>query len=221
MSILIKFSGEFFQPSDSMSLDGEKFLDQIVQIDPCYIVTGGGNRLRGRDSNYDRNAADNIGVLSTLMNAFILKENLRLRGKESVVFSHFNDFGEPYDANKAKQAIKDGKFVIFGSGLGKVGYISTDTASVIKALEVGACGIIKITKIGGVFDKIPLEKDSKLLDFVSYDFLLQKGYEVLDLPALALAKGNNLSVAVMDIKNFTAFLNGEKVGSIIGSDFRK
>ena len=221
MSILIKFSGAFFTPSDSMSLEGEKFLDQIVQIDPCYIVTGGGNRLRGRDSNYDRNAADNIGVLSTLMNAFILKENFRLRGKEAVIFSHFSDFGIPYDPSKAKQAIKDGKFVIFGSGLGKVGYVSTDTASVIKALEVGAAGVVKITKVGGVFDKLPIDENSKLLDFVSYDFLLEKGFDVLDLPALALAKCNNLSVAVMDVQSFRSFLKGEKVGSIIGSDFRK
>lgn len=221
MNILIKFSGEFFDQKDDMSQEGHDFLNHFKPGQNCYVVIGGGNRVRGRDSKHQQPASDNIGIISTLMNGFVLKENLLARGFKAKLFSHFIGFGDLYAHRDAIEAHKNGNWVIFASGLGKVGYISTDVNSVIKALEVGAHGVIKITKSGGVYDRDPKLGEANLLPHVTHQEAIEKKLAVMDIAAMAIAADNNLPIAVITSHDFEKFMNGQKVGSVIGKDWRK
>lgn len=220
MNILIKFSGEFFTAQDELTPEGKSWLQNLMKFKRGYIVTGGGNRIRGRNSEYSRNAADNLGVLSTLMNAFILQENMRRANLKVKIFSHFFQFGEYYDPELAKSAFEEHNWIIFGSGLGKVGYVSTDLNSVIKALEVGAKAIIKISNACGVWDKDPKLAGAKLISNISHDEVIARKLHVLDFSALEIAAENKLPIAIIGIQDFSAFISGENVGSIIGTDWR-
>lgn len=221
MNILIKFSGEFFDTKDDLSPEGRDFLNQFKPDQHCYVVIGGGNRMRGRDSRHKQPASDNIGVISTLMNGFILKENLLDRGYKVKLFSHFVGFGDLYYHRAAIEAYNHGNWVIFASGLGKVGYISTDVNSVIKGLEVGVEAVVKITKSGGVFDKDPKLGVATLIEHISHQEVIEKRLAVMDIAAIAIAAENDLSIAVMTAHDFPKFMAGQNVGSIIGKDFRK
>lgn len=221
MNLLIKFSGEFFDSKDVLSSIGKEFLETMKDVERAYIVIGGGNRIRGRSAAYHRPGSDRIGVISTLMNGFILKEYLETMGKNVELFSHFNDFGKMYDYQAAKLAFEDHKWVIFAGGLGKVAYISTDVNSVIKALEVGAHAVVKLIKEFGVYDKDPSKfPDAKLISNLTHDQVLEQKLPVMDYAAIAIANENDLPIAVMNILDLPKFLANEKVGSIIGKDWR-
>lgn len=221
MNLLIKFSGEFFESKDDLTQQGKDFLDCLSKEDNAYIVIGGGNRIRGRDSNYCRNASDNIGVISTLMNGYILKENMIQRKFKVKLFSHFQDFGTYYTPKDAIRAHEKGNWVILASGLGRVGYVSTDLSSVIKALETKADAVIKITQSDGIYDKDPKYPDAKFIENISHAEVLTKQLAVMDAAAVAIASEHDLPIAILNIKDFDRFMKGEKVGSIIGIDWRK
>lgn len=221
MNLLIKFSGEFFDAKDDLTSEGKELLNLIKESNRGYVVIGGGNRIRGRDSWYSRTGSDNIGVISTLMNGFILKEHLKHHEKKVKLFSHFIGFGNLYNPKDAIEAFESDHWVILASGLGRVSYVSTDLSSVIKALEVKANAVVKITKSGGVFDSDPkFNKDAKIIKNISHDEVLQKNLSVMDLSAIAIAAENQLPIAVMNVCDFKQFLNNENVGSIIGKDWR-
>lgn len=223
MNVLMKISGEFFTAKDDLTPQGVKFLNELKdhEINSGYIVVGGGNRLRGKESSYERNASDNIGVLSTLMNGFVLKECFKKIGFESEVFSHFSNMGIFYSANKAKQTFQKGKWVILTTGLGHVGYVSTDLSSVIKSLELSVDGLVKVTKVNGIYNKDPLKEDSKLISKISYNEVFEKKIKVMDLSAMAIAWENELSIGICGVDNFADFIVGKNVGTIVGKEFRK
>jgi len=221
MNILIKFSGEFFDAKDDLTNEGKKILEVLNKSDTGYIVVGGGNRIRGRSSSYCRNASDNIGVISTLMNGFILKEHMIQKGLNVQLFSHFSDFGKHYVPKDAIRSYEKGNWVILASGLGRVGYISTDLSSVIKALELKVDGVIKITKTGGLYDKDPkTNKGAKFISHIKHDEVLNNRLAVMDLAAVAIAAENNLPIAIVSISEFADFINKKPVGSMIGKDWR-
>jgi uridylate kinase len=221
MNLLIKFSGEFFDSKDSLSNIGKEFLESMKDVERAYVVIGGGNRIRGRSAAYHRPGSDRIGVLSTLMNGFILKEYLENTGRKVAIFSHFADFGRVYDYQQAKAEFEDHKWVIFAGGLGRVAYVSTDVNSVIKALEVGANAVVKLTKEYGVYDKDPSKfEDANLIPHLSHEEVLARKLPVMDYAAIAIAAENNLPIAVMNVLDLPRFLANENVGSIIGNDWR-
>jgi uridylate kinase len=219
MNLLIKFSGEFFEAKDSLTHEGAQFIEQLPS--KGYIVVGGGNRVRGKNASaYSRTACDNLGVLSTIMNGFILKEYLLKRGFKVKIFSHFLSFGEFYTPPLAIEAFENDHWVIFASGLGQVGYISTDLNAVIKALEVQCHGVIKVTKTAGLFDKDPKIAGAKLIHEIDHHQVLSNRLEIMDLAAIEIAQENKLPIAVIGIEDFAQFMNGEKIGSMIGKDWR-
>jgi uridylate kinase len=202
---LIKFSGEFFTAKDSLSERGQFFVENLRKndIERGYIVVGGGNRLRGKQSMHDRNASDNIGILSTLMNGFILQEHLRKLGLNSVVFSHFDGFGETYTPQKAIDSFNLGNFVILTTGLGRVGFVSTDLSSVIKSLELKVDSMVKVTKFNGVFDCDPESfPQAKVFSEISYEKILEEKIPILDLAATAIAYENRLKLHICDENGF-------------------
>ena len=217
MNVLIKFSGEFFDAKDALSNEGQQFLNVLKKnnISSGYCVVGGGNRMRGQNSVFERNASDKIGVLSTIMNGLILQESFKLLDINAVVFSHFADFGKKYNATDAINAYNQNKWVVLTSGLGSVGYVSTDLSSVIKALELKVDMMIKVTKVAGIYDKDPSENDAKLLNKVNYNQVLKDNLKVMDLSAIAIAEENNLKIGITNIENFEEFIKNNSVGSVI------
>ena len=154
------------------------------------------------------------------MNGIVLKANLIKLGFEAEVFSHFYGMSSYYSYEAAQTAYNNDKWVILTTGLGQVGYISTDLSSVIKSLELQVKAMLKVTKVVGVYDKDPVNLDAKLIEHAQYKEVLENKLNVLDLSALEIASENNLSIGVCNIENFANFINKKGLGSVIGKDWR-
>lgn len=207
-NVLIKFSGEAMAGGNGYGLDF-KYIEEIcLRIKKIHemgvgigIVCGGGNFLRGRDTKeMERVNADYVGMLATVMNSLVLKDAFTKLGIDV-----YNQSGlevgiiDKVDSDKALQAINSGKIVIFGGGVGKP-YFSTDTGASLRAKDIGASLIIKLTNVDGVYDKDPNKyKDAKRYGMVTYDEVLENKLEVMDLSAIEICRDNDIEIVVMNI----------------------
>ena len=174
--ILLKVSGEALSGPKGTGFDEETIASICAGIKAAHdlgaqigIVVGGGNFWRGRSSGkMDRMDADKIGMLATVMNALAVKDALRQQGVDAVVMtsSFMPQVAECFTSDKAIAALESGKIVVFGGGTGNP-IFSTDTASALRALEIGADAMFKATMVDGVYDKDP----HKYADAVRYDTL--------------------------------------------------
>ena len=172
--ILLKVSGEALSGPKGTGFDEETIASICAGIKAAHdlgaqigIVVGGGNFWRGRSSGkMDRMDADKIGMLATVMNALAVKDALRQQGVDAVVMtsSFMPQVAECFTSDKAIAALESGKIVVFGGGTGNP-IFSTDTASALRALEIGADAMFKATMVDGVYDKDP----HKYADAVRYD----------------------------------------------------
>jgi uridylate kinase len=227
--ILLKISGELLHANEEVSSNLGKFLDSIKKLSDngmkIGIVIGGGNILRGADSLKIKNrvSADHIGMLATMINGLTLKEYLENLGIKAKVFSvvKCDKIVEEYIFPRVMKYIENGYVTIFVGGTSNP-YFSTDTAAVLKAVEIKADILLKATKVNGVFDKDPIKnKMAKKLDKISYSDYLIKDLKVMDQTAVTLAKENNLLINVFDFYEKDSLLkavNGEKIGSLIIKD---
>ena len=220
---LIKLSGEAMSGKLGYGLDFD-YIEKICQnIKECHdlgvgigIVCGGGNFLRGRDASVmDRETADYTGMLATVMNSLVLKDTFTRLGCQV-----YNQTGlsvktiDDIDADKARKAINDGKIVIFGGGTGKP-FFSTDTGASLRAIDIGANVIVKLTNVDGVYDKDPNKfSDAVKYSRVSYDLVLEKKLGIMDLEAIEMCRDNNISIVVTDINDpdclIDVYNNGNK-----------
>jgi len=205
---LIKLSGEAMSGSRGYGLDFE-YIEKICRkIKECHdmgvgigIVCGGGNFLRGRDTKeMDRETADYTGMLATVMNSLVLKDTFTRIGCQV-----YNQTGlsvktiDDIDSEKARKAIEDGKIVIFGGGTGKP-FFSTDTGASLRAIDIGANVIVKLTNVDGVYDKDPNKfSDAVRYERVSYDEVLEKQLGIMDMEAIEMCRDNKISIVVTDI----------------------
>ena len=182
---------------------------------------GGGNFWRGRSSGkMDRMDADKIGMLATVMNALAVKDALHQQGVDAVVMtsSFMPQVAECFTSDKAIAALESGKIVVFGGGTGNP-IFSTDTASALRALEIGADAMFKATMVDGVYDKDP----HKYADAVRYDTLtftrvLDERLAVMDSTAATLCRDNGLPILVFDLgqpANIAKAVKGESVGTLV------
>jgi len=207
---LIKLSGEAMSGKNGFGLDFEYIEKLCLKIKECHdlgvgigIVCGGGNFLRGRDAHVmDRETADYTGMLATVMNSLVLKDTFTRIGVPV-----YNQTGlsvktiDDIDAGKAINAINDGKIVIFGGGTGKP-FFSTDTGSALRAKDINANVIVKLTNVDGVYDKDPRKfSDAVRYTKVSYDEVLEKKLGIMDMEAIEFCKENNIEIVVTDINN--------------------
>ena len=224
---LIKLSGESLSGKYGHGLDFEYINKICLKIKEFHdmgvgvgIVCGGGNFLRGRDTKeMNRETADYVGMLATVMNSLVLKDAFLKIG-----CSVYNQSGlsvviiDDIDSEKAKNAINDGKIVIFGGGTGKP-FFSTDTGASLRAIDIGANMIIKLTNVDGVYDKDPNEyADAVMYDVVTYQEVLDKKLGVMDLEAIEMCMNNNIKIIVCNIDDdniLTKIYNDEKVGTIV------
>lgn len=224
-TVLIKFSGESMSGHIGRGLDFDYINKICLRIKKIHnmgirvgIVCGGGNFLRGRDaSEMERETADYVGMLATVMNSLVLKDVFIKLGMDV-----YNQSGlevgiiDKVDSSKAIKALNDGKIVIFGGGTGKP-FFSTDTGAALRAKDIKAEMIIKLTNVDGVYDKDPNKyKDAKKYDIVTYDEVLEKELGVMDLSAIEICRDNDIQIIVTDIDDengLIKIINNEDIGT--------
>jgi uridylate kinase len=187
------------------------------------IVVGGGNIFRGvadQAREMDRVSADNMGMLSTVINAIAMQDALEKRGVQCRVMSavFMNQVAEPYIRRRAQRHLEKGRVVIFAAGIGNP-FFSSDTAASLRAMEIKADVLLKATKVEGIYDADPeLVKDAVKYDHVTYMEILQKGLKVMDLTAVSLCQDNNMPMIIFSMNepgNIRRVVMGEKVGSLV------
>ena len=187
------------------------------------LVVGGGNIVRGAQASgqgMDRVSADYMGMLATVINALALQDILEKKGLDTRVMSaiRMEELAEPYIRRRAVRHLEKGRVVIFAGGTGNP-YFSTDTAAVLRALEIEAQVILKATNVDGIYTADP-KKDPKatFLAELTFQEALVNGYAVMDANAFGLCKENRLPIVVFNINQPGAtarVLAGERVGTIV------
>jgi len=228
---LLKISGEALAGSaGAAGIDFaviDRLADELKQVAKTGVqlglVVGGGNIVRGAtasDKGMDRVSADYMGMLATVINALALQDILEKKGLDTRVMSaiRMEELAEPYIRRRAVRHLEKGRIVIFAGGTGNP-YFSTDTAAVLRALEIEARVILKATNVDGVYTADP-KKDPKaqFLAELTFQEALVNGYAVMDANAFGLCKENRLPIVVFNINQPGAtarVLAGERVGTIV------
>jgi len=228
--VLLKLSGEALMGEDSYGINPRvldfvagEVKEVVAEGVELGIVIGAGNIFRGvagASKGMDRTTADSMGMLATVMNSLAMQDALERNGVITRVMSAIpmQSVSEPYIRRRATRHLEKGRVVIFAAGTGNP-YFTTDSAAVLRALEIDAQVVIKATKVDGVYDKDPVVyPDAKKYDSLSYDVVLQKGLRVMDASGIALAREDGLPIMVMDMAvagNIKRAVFGEKVGTLI------
>ena len=187
------------------------------------LVVGGGNILRGTTASQqgmDRVSADYMGMLATVINALALQDMLEKHGVDTRVMTaiRMEELAEPYIRRRAVRHLEKGRMVIFAGGTGNP-YFSTDTAAVLRALEMEAQVLLKATNVDGVYTADPKQNpNAKFLPALSFQEAIVNGYAVMDANAFGLCKENRLPIVVFNINQPGAtarVLAGERVGTIV------
>ena len=217
MRVLLKISGEALGWGKWFGLDDD-MLDSVANLILDFqskkielgIVVWAGNFIRWAEvEKIDRCNADNMGMLAININSIALADRL---SKKWIVTKLVNSFWidgvvERFNKDKAVKNIKAGKVIIFGWGTGNP-YFTTDTAWVLRALEIEADMMIKATKVDGVYTKDPMKhKDAQFIHSATYDEVLTQNLKVMDLTAIALAKQNKLTIKVANLYKKLAILD--------------
>ncbi len=226
--VMLKLSGEAFAPDSGTGISAEatslvaRQLADVVDlgIQPA-VVVGGGNIWRGRQApGIERNRADYMGMLATVMNALALQDALEkihvpTRVQTAIAMSQI---AEPFVPLRAIRHLEKGRVVIFAAGLG-VPYFSTDTCAAQRALEIRADALLKGTKVDGVYTADPhLDPTAERLDTLRYSEFLSEGYRVMDSTAVSLCMENDLPIVVFDLReegNIRRVVMGDTIGTLV------
>ena len=229
--VLLKLSGEALKDSNQMQILDVKNVNAYARAMKALhdkgveiaVVIGAGNIWRGNLAEgvgIERAPADYMGMMGTVMNAVAMSSALRKAGVESVVLSALPEIPEISHAYSAELAIKcmeEGKVVFLAGGTGKP-FFTTDTAATLRALET-KCEAIFMGKNGveGVYDKDPSKySDAKFIKEISYQEILDKKLQIMDLSAVELIKEKDLQIRVFsmsDPNNFVKVAMGEDIGT--------
>ena len=231
--ILLKLSGEALAGEKKSGLDFEVIKSVCKTVKECVdlgvqvgIVVGGGNFWRGvKDGgdHMDRTRADHMGMLATTINSLAVADVLEQLGVNVRVQTaiEMRAFAEPYVRNRAIRHLEKGRVVIFGCGTGNP-FFSTDTAAVLRAVEMDAEVIMKATNVDGVYDSDPKKNpDAVKFDNLTYDEVLARHLNVMDTTATSLSMDNNLPIVVFSLKeseNIKRVILGEKIGTEVRKD---
>uniref|UniRef100_UPI0039A58906 UMP kinase n=1 Tax=Ornithobacterium rhinotracheale TaxID=28251 RepID=UPI0039A58906 len=231
--ILLKLSGEALMGERQYGIDPkqiEAYSKQVKEIADmgCQvaIVIGGGNIFRGVSgaaNGMDRVQGDYMGMLATIINAMALQQGLEDAGVDTRLQTaiEMEKIAEPYIRRKAIRHLEKNRVVIFGGGLGNP-YFTTDSAAVLRAIEIEADAILKGTRVDGIYTADP-EKDKNATKFENLSFkeVYDKGLKVMDMTAFTLSEENNLPIVVFDMNtvgNLKKVIEGKDVGTIVTND---
>lgn len=228
--VLLKISGEALagergfgiEPSvvDQLTDEMRSIVNMGVSLG---VVIGGGNIVRGAMASkkgMDRVQADYMGMLSTIINALAVQDLLETKDVETRVMTaiRMDEIAEPYIRRRAMRHMEKGRVVIFAGGTGNP-YFSTDTAAVLRAIEVEAEVVIKATKVQGVFSADPkTDPDAEFLPNISFQEVVVQELGVMDAAAVSLCKENGLPIIVLNLENrgaVAAAIRGEHIGTLV------
>ncbi len=228
--ILLKLSGESLVGKDGYGIDSFKVNSIAKQIKDIKkfplemgIVIGGGNIWRGMSATakgFDRVTADYMGMLATVINALALQNALELQGMDTRLQTNIEmqKLAEPYILRRAVRHLEKGRLVIFAAGTGNP-YFTTDTAAVLKAIEIKADVILKATNVDGVYDKDPrINPSAKKVKKITYLEAIKKRLKVMDITAFSLCMENKMPIIVFNLNgkdNIKKVILGGKVGTVI------
>jgi len=215
----LKLSGEALTGEEAFGID-PKILDrmalevgQLVGIGvQVGLVVGGGNLFRGaalQRAGLDRVTGDHMGMLATVMNALALRDALERSNIATQVLSSIPMSGvvDHYDRRKAIRALSNGDVVIFAAGTGNP-FFTTDSSACLRGIEVDAELVLKATKVDGVYSADPFKDPTAIkYDRLTYDEVLDKKLEVMDLTAICLCRDHNMPVRVFEMEKQGALLN--------------
>jgi uridylate kinase len=228
--VLLKLSGEALMGDTDFGISTDVLnyvageVKQVVELGmEVSLVIGAGNIFRGvagASKGMDRSTADNMGMLATVMNSLAMQDAMERNGIVSRVMSAFPmpSVCEPYIRRRAMRHLEKGRVVVCAAGIGTP-YFTTDTAAVIRALEIEADLICKATRVDGVYDMDPLTNiEAVKYESLTYTEILQKGLRVMDAAAISLARDNNKPIIVLNMNipgNILKAMTGEDVGTIV------
>jgi uridylate kinase len=228
--VLLKISGEALAGDRGFGIE-PSVVDQLTEEIRTIaemgvslgIVIGGGNIVRGAmasKAGMDRVQADYMGMLSTIINALAVQDLLEHKDVETRVMTaiRMEQVAEPYIRRRALRHLEKGRVVIFAGGTGNP-YFSTDTAAVLRAIEMDADVVIKATKVQGVFTADPTKHpDAEFIPTITFHEVMTRELEVMDAAAVSLCKENQLPIIVLDLGHPGAVadaIRGERVGTLV------
>ena len=227
---LLKLSGEALGGEKGSGLDFhtvEAFAQEIKSVHALGVhlalVVGGGNIIRGTTASregIDRVSADYMGMLATVINALALQDVLEKVGVNTRVMTaiRMESVAEPYIRRRAIRHLEKGRVIIFAAGTGNP-FFSTDTAGVLRALEIEAQVILKATNVDGIYTGDPrTDRSATFIPELSYQEAIVKNYAVMDANAFGLCKANHLPVVVFNINQpgaISRVLQGDRVGTLV------
>jgi len=230
--ILLKLSGEALLGKNSYGIDNDRLVVYAEEIKEIHkqgveiaIVIGGGNIFRGLSGSkdgIDRVQADYMGMLATVINGLALQnalENLNIPTRLQSAIK-MESVAEPFIKRRATRHLEKGRVVIFASGTGNP-YFTTDSAAVLRAIEINADVILKGTRVDGIYNEDP-EKNKEAIKFddISFEDTIRKGLKIMDTTAFTLSKENKLPIIVFDMNtkgNLSKVIMGEKIGTKVSS----
>lgn len=228
--ILLKLSGEIMAGGDAHGISPERLSEIAQEIKDVHelgieigIVVGGGNIYRGLQaaaSGMDRVVGDQMGMLATVINSLALQDALEQRGIKTRVLSAIDmqRIAEPFIRRRAIRHLEKGRVVIVAAGTGNP-FFTTDTAAVLRAIEVNADVVLKATKVDGVYTADPMKvKDAVRYDRISYREVLDRELKVMDASAFQLCRENNLPIIVFNFNirgNLKNLIQGRPVGTLV------
>jgi uridylate kinase len=228
--VLLKLSGEALAGQRGIGYDFDvvsRLADEVVSVvetgAALGLVIGGGNIVRGSllsKTGMDRVAADYMGMLGTIINALAVQDVLERKGVDTRVMTaiRMEEIAEPYIRRRAVRHLEKGRTVIFAAGTGNP-YFSTDTAAVLRAIQIKANLIIKATGVDGVYSADPKrDPEAKLYEEISFRDVILEDLKVIDQTAITLCRENSLPLIVLNINRpgaIVAALHGERVGTLV------
>ena len=228
--ILLKLSGEALMGDRQHGIDPKRLSEYAEDIKKIVdkgievaIVIGGGNIFRGvsgASNGIDRVQGDYMGMLATAINGLALQSAIETAGIKTRLLTaiKMEQVAEPFIKRRAVRHLEKGRVVIFGCGTGNP-YFTTDTAAVLRAIEIGADVILKGTRVDGIYSSDP-EKNSDAIKFdsITYKDVMNRGLKVMDMTAFALSQENSLPIIVFDMNkkgNLERVIEGENIGTIV------
>lgn len=227
--VLLKLSGEALAGDRGFGIDPpvvDRLTDEVKQVAGMGVslglVIGGGNIVRGTTASQqgmDRVTADYMGMLATIINALAIQDMLERKGVVTRVMTaiRMEELAEPYIRRRALRHLEKGRVVIFAGGTGNP-YFSTDTAAVLRAIEMDADVLIKATKVAGVYTADPAkDPTAEFIPSISFQEVVARELAVMDAPAVSLCKDNGLPIIVLDLGrgSVTAAVKGERIGTLV------
>jgi uridylate kinase len=231
--ILLKMSGEVLAGDGGSGISAARIAvlaDEIATVHAAGVqlglVVGGGNIFRGVHGSRDgigRVTGDHMGMLATVINALAVRDGLEQHGLAARVLSalRIDGVAEPYSVQQALAALASGQVVLFAGGTGNP-FFTTDTAGVLRAIEIGADIILKGTKVDGVYDSDPVtHPDATRFETLTYTEVLRRDLKVMDATAISLARDNDLPIVVFDVNrrgDLLRIVRGDVVGTRVGKE---